>query len=294
MVRLSVSRPVVVAVIDRRARAAVPCALLALLFTAARPVLAQSPAAAAETSPWPRLVVSELMTDPLLLDDVAGEYVEVANVGATMVRTSELELELPSGKRAAPLIGAEAILPPCGVVLLAPQPGPGAAMIKAMRLPNRAGRLVLRWRGQVVDEVQWTGRWPWPKHKAGLALERTSASADGTLGPSWRHARAPLRRVERGSPGQVAWRCPQVASATAARPTPAPVAAVAPRQSTGSRPRARKTARSSALRSKATQRRAHSEWRLWEPMATLYVAATSSSGGTATTPSEGAAVASLR
>lgn len=251
----------------------------------------------------PKVRISEVMTDPLLLDDVAGEFVEIVNVGTFAVRTAELELELPSGKRAVPLTDGATDLPPCGVLVLAPQPGPGVVMMKSMRLPNRAGRLALRWRGQPLDVVQWTGRWPWPKHKAGYALERRSADSDGTLGSSWRHARAPLRRVERGSPGRVAWTCDQ-ADVTAPRqqraqsraalaPQTPPIVVRAGVQGTRN-PRARSRSRNGGVRSAFTQRRAQSEWRLWEAMATLYSAATLSASGIATERSEEEGATSLR
>ncbi len=251
----------------------------------------------------PRLVISEVMTDPLLLDDVAGEYVELINLGPTAVQATELELELPSGKRAVPLVAAESVLAPCGVLVLAPQPGPNALMVKAMRLPNRAGRLVVRWRGQVVDVAQWTGRWPWPKHRAGHAIERRSPDADGTRGGSWAHARAALRGVERGSPGVVAWGCRGAEGATASaaarsRSTPrgpeAPLQVARRDQSGGEKPRARSRARISGPRRASIQRRAHSEWRLWEAMATLVSATTSNAAGTAITRNDGSAIASLR
>ena len=286
----------------RRLFRAVIALVVATIFAASIAAAAEPSAKADPPPPVPQLRISEVMTDPLLLDDVAGEYVEVVNLGPGVVRRAELELELPSGKRAVPFASADSDLAPCAVLLLAPQPGPGATMVKAMRLPNRAGRLTLRWRGRVVDVVQWTGRWPWPKHRPGLALERRSPDADGTVGSSWRHARTPLRRVERGNPGSVGWRCDVAEAAAQAQRAPdAPVARMLiaghesrARPHGNTKPRARRRARMSGPASSSTQRRAQSEWRLWEPMATLYSAATLSESGIGSARRDGDAIASLR
>ena len=160
------------------------------------------PAPPAERGRWPQLRISEVMSDPMLLDDTAGEYVEIANVGRVTAEIADLALELPSGKQAPLQRPAASLLAPCQVLLVATRAMPDAAVIQPMRLPNRAGRLLLRWRGEIVDTAYWTGRWPWPRHRVGVALERRGAASDGTLGSSWRHAQKPHLRVERGSPGQ--------------------------------------------------------------------------------------------
>ncbi len=173
------------------------------------------PAPPAERDRWPRLVISEVMTDPMLLDDAAGEYLEIANVGGLAAEISELALELPSGRRVSLERPTAPLLEPCRVLLVVTLPRSDAAVTRPMRLPNRAGRLLLRWRGEVIDVAHWTGRWPWPRHRVGVALERRSVASDGTLGPSWRHAARPHLGVERGSPGQTQLGCALSAAATA-------------------------------------------------------------------------------
>jgi len=82
---------------------------------------------------------------------------------------------------------------------------PGSLALSGLRLPDRAGRIELRWRGSLLDVAQWTRRWPWPKGRAGASLERRSARSDGRLGRAWRRSRVPMFGVERGSPGVVSW-----------------------------------------------------------------------------------------
>jgi hypothetical protein len=159
----------------------------------------------------PRLVISEVLVDPLLLEDVAGEFVEVVNLSPAAVRLPDLEVALPSGKVAVPERPALPVLRPGEVLLLTPLgKGRDEARLRGLRLPNQAGRLELRWRGHLVDVVQWHKKRPWPKQKPGYALERTAPDSDGMLGSSWRHASAPLRGIERATPGRLTWACERV------------------------------------------------------------------------------------
>ena len=155
----------------------------------------------------PLLIISELMADPLLLDDAAGEYVVVVNMSGQTVRLGELALALPSGKVVALERPAAPMLPAGGIVVLtALGQGPGEARVRGLRLPNQAGRLELRWRQQVVDVAHWHRKRPWPKARPGAAIERSAPDADGRTGAAWRHSATPLRGIERGSPGSLNWR----------------------------------------------------------------------------------------
>jgi hypothetical protein len=152
------------------------------------------------------------MTDPLLVDDPAGEYVEVVNLSDGVVRLADLAFLLPSGKTVSPERPSTPLLSSGGVLVATPLgAGPAEAKVRGMRLPNAAGRLELLWRGKQVDVAQWHRKWPWPKATAGRALERTAPGADGLAGGSWRRSRETLRGIERGSPGRLTWSCEQLA-----------------------------------------------------------------------------------
>lgn len=161
-----------------------------------------------DPGPPPRLRISEIMTDPLLIDDAAGEYVEVVNLSDGPVRLADLALLLPSGKTVSPERPSMPLLAAGGVLVATPLgAGPAEAKVRGMRLPNAAGRVELLWRGKQVDVAQWHRKWPWPKAMAGRALERTAPGADGLAGGSWRRSRETLRGIERGSPGRLTWSC---------------------------------------------------------------------------------------
>ncbi len=170
--------------------------------------LAEAPTRSTLPEPLPRIVVSELFVDPLLLDDNAGEFIEIVNLSNAAVRLVDLELALPSGKVAVPERPGRPVLGPGEVVLLTPLgKGPGEAKVRGMRLPNQAGRLELRWRGRLLDVVQWHKKRPWPKQKPGFAIERVAPDANGGVGGSWRHAREAMRVIERATPGRLTWPC---------------------------------------------------------------------------------------
>ncbi len=159
------------------------------------PAAAPGPASAAAASlrcPPPVVRVTEIMSDPLLVADPVGEYVELVYLGPGRRALQGVEVVLPDGRKVP--LGAQVVSP--GQVIVV-RGGVGAPL----RLPNRAGRVEVRHQGDLVDVAQWTGRWPWPKHKAGRALCRRTPDVDGALGKAWRRCRARLRGVERGSPG---------------------------------------------------------------------------------------------
>lgn len=159
----------------------------------------------------PRVVVSEVLVDPLLLDDSVAEFVELVNLSAGPVRLSDLSLTLPSGRVLVPERASAPVLLAGAVVVLTPQGrGDNEVRLRGLKLPNQAGRIELHWRKQLIDVVHWYRKKPWPKARPGVALERVSPAADGRLGLSWRSSRTPLRVMERASPGTVSWSCEQV------------------------------------------------------------------------------------
>lgn len=163
----------------------------------------------------PRVVISELLTDPLLRDEGVGDYVELANLATLSLRLADLALWVPSGKRLALERPKQPWLLPGEVVVVrgAAMAGPeqrSAIRAKGLRLPNSAGRVELWWRDRRIDVAQWQRKRPWPKGKPGVALERVTPQSDGTGPLAWRRATSAVDGLERGSPGRVEWPCSSV------------------------------------------------------------------------------------
>lgn len=193
------------------------------------PSLEQAPPPPAEPLRPPRLRISEVMADPLLVDDRAGEYVELVHLGDRPVAIDALALKPPSGKTLPLERAVEPVLRPGEVLLVTPLGlDEREAMARGLRLPNRAARIELLWHDKVIDVAQWTGKWPWPKHRVGASIERVRGDADGTVGRSWRRARTPLRRVERGSPGVCPWPRPRGHASVGVQAPPPEAARVSP------------------------------------------------------------------
>lgn len=156
----------------------------------------------------PVAVVTELMTDPLLLDDAAGEYLELMLVSDEAVRVADLRLRLPSGKVAVPERPAAPNWQPGEVLLLSAQGlQPGSARVKGLKLPNPAGRLELWHRDQLLDVAHWHNKRPWWKRKPGVAQERTTLQLRGDDRRAWQPSRSLRRGQERGSPGVTQLTC---------------------------------------------------------------------------------------
>lgn len=178
------------------------------------------------------LVISEVMSDPLLIADVVGEYVELVYLGSEPASVAGLTLLLPDGRRLPVRAGGSRATEAEGRRAAAPAEvkrgqvvRPGDVIVvrssrsSKLRLPNRAGRVEL-WRGvDRIDVATWTGRWPWPKHRAGQALCRRSPDRSGAHGRAWRRCRSALRAVERGSPGTVHSKCEWLATRQVAVPS---------------------------------------------------------------------------
>ena len=140
------------------------------------------------------LLISEIMTDPLLVSDAVGEYVEVVYLGRQAPERLDFELVLPDGRRLAVTDKAR-VRGRANLWLIRSRPK------QKLRLPNRYGRLELRAGNRLVDVAQWAQHWPWPRRQAGVALCRRALGTPGDWGRSWRRCRQSLRRIEKGSPG---------------------------------------------------------------------------------------------
>lgn len=180
--------------------------------------------AADPTPPTADLVISELQPAPLLHEDAAGDYIEVVNLSRFAVPLSELALVLPNGKRVVPERPHRPWLAAGEVSVWQAMDAPGGVRVRGMRLPDAAGRLELWWRGRTLDVVHWLRKKPWPKMRAGVAVERVSPRSDGTSPTSWRAAAVGPTAIEAGSPGVVTWPCTDLLETALARPCPPPKA----------------------------------------------------------------------
>lgn len=154
------------------------------------------------------LVITEIMVDPVAVDDARGEYVEFLNITDA---TFDLRgWEVTSGaKRHRIEDPSPVVIRPLGVVVLsatdAPPDNGGLFADHAwsgLKLGNAAGDIAL-WCGSVlVDQVAWsTGSWPLRPGRA-LVLDPAHADADANDDPAhWCAATLPFGSGDRGSPG---------------------------------------------------------------------------------------------
>ncbi len=185
------------------------------------PAAVDAPVAATPTLPaLPRLIISEVLVDPLLRDEGVGDYIEVVNLAPSRVFLADLALLLPNGKRVALLRTSRPWLEPAEVAVAQGLSGDNRILVKGLRLPNAAGRIELLWRGRSVDVATWLRKRPWPKVKPGTAWERRSPNLDGTLPLAWRAATGAVDRLERGSPGKVNWPCKELRGTPLEQPCP--------------------------------------------------------------------------
>lgn len=173
------------------------------------------------------LVLTELMIDPRATADNRGEYLELHNPG-------ELDLDLrgfrlDDGRHAPETFGGELplLLPSGGFAVIAPSSDADAnggldplVVTRTFALPNEAGLVrIFDPCGAVVVRVRYDTRSPWPRGKAGVALELSGPDADPSRPQSWRRATRRAPSGDRGTPGWAPWARPATARA-AALPAP--------------------------------------------------------------------------
>ncbi len=166
----------------------------------------------------PRIVISEVLADPLLHEEGVGDYLEIVQLSDQAVRLADLALLLPSGRRVLLERPAAPWLRAGEVAVLRSGSGPGRILVRGMRLPNLAGRVELWWRDHRLDVAQWLHkprRW-----KAGVAMERRDPRLDGALLTTWRPATHQVDQLERGTPGWVQWPCAAVMGTVLASGSP--------------------------------------------------------------------------
>lgn len=199
-----------------------PAAPDAAAPAAAPPARAAAPPAQGAAPPEPppppascgaRLVVSELMIDPRATADNRGEYVELFNPGPAAVDLRGFRLD--DGRHAPDVLGGERSLeiPAGGFAVLAPSDDEDAngglspiAVVRSFSLSNAAGLVRLHDPcGGVAARVRYDTRAPWPRSRAGVALELSSPDADPQRPQSWRRATARTASGDRGTPGWAPW-----------------------------------------------------------------------------------------
>lgn len=174
-------------------------------------------AAAAEEPPvlacGVRLVISELMIDPRATADNRGEYVELYNPGPVGVDLRGFRID--DGRHSPDTIGGELArtIPPGGFAIIAPSDDRDAngglepvAVVRSFSLSNAAGLVRLHDPcGGVAARVRYDTRAPWPRGRAGVAVELVAKDADPQLPQSWRRATARMSSGDRGTPGWASW-----------------------------------------------------------------------------------------
>jgi cysteine-rich repeat protein len=160
------------------------------------------------------LVITEVMVDPVIVDDARGEYVEVFNL--TNATFDLRGWELVSGaKRHRIADPSPVVIRPRGVVVLAADGDPvgnGGFFAdhawSGLKLGNSAGDFALRCGDLVVDHVAWSETaWPLKPGRA-LVLDPAFTDAGDNDDPAhWCAATLPFGSGDQGSPGQPETAC---------------------------------------------------------------------------------------
>jgi DNA/RNA endonuclease G (NUC1) len=160
----------------------------------------------AALSTGPTLVVTEIMADPRVVFDEAGEWFEVHNPG-----TSEVDLEgwsISSGNDVPHTIATHVVVPPGGYVVLARNADPAlnggvqaAYAYGTLNFSNSSDWVTLSDEdGNPVDNVAWTSK---PPTGATRALLNPACDNAEVSGATWEAATVPFGAGDLGTPGAV-------------------------------------------------------------------------------------------
>ncbi|GMV42793.1 MAG: hypothetical protein AMXMBFR64_45090 [Myxococcales bacterium] len=159
------------------------------------------------------LLVTELMIDPRATADNRGEYFELHNPGEHDVDLRGFRLD--DGRHAPETFAGDAplLLTAGGFAVIAPSEDVDAnggltplIVTRTFALPNEAGLVrITDPCGAVVVRVRYDTRAPWPRGKAGFALELVGPTADPSRPQSWRRASQRAASGDRGTPGWATW-----------------------------------------------------------------------------------------
>lgn len=179
----------------------IPCAFvpLALFFS----LVLFGPPAAAE------LVITEIMQNPLAVEDAQGEYFEIANLGVADVDLAGYELSDDDSDSFT--IEGTLVVAAGDRVVLGRDGDPASNggldvdyVFSGMRLSNRDDELVLKGpSGTELDRVAWDdgGTFPDPE---GASMSLVNSAADNSLGANWFESRLEtFGEGDFGTPGAV-------------------------------------------------------------------------------------------
>ena len=190
-----------------------------------------SPTATGAATGVPLIRISEVMVDPAAVDDVLGEFCELANAGSVAVNLRGYQLTDGGGR--THVIAAELLIAPGAIVVLtrgdaATLAGYVASHYRyaSLQFANTSGGLALRPPGASldsppIDALYWGGSLP---VRAGTSFERVDL-----FGSAWTHATQPwtAAHADKGSPGSLYSGAPATPTPTLS-PLPAPTPTVTP------------------------------------------------------------------
>lgn len=154
------------------------------------------------------LVITEVMQNPVAVDDAFGEWIELYNPGATDIDLEGLHLRDLGGSDI--FVGASVLAPAGGYVVLGVNDDPAlnggvdvAWAWPAFALSNNDDEVILDANGLIIDEIRWTGAAPWPD-PAGRTMSLDPSQLDAALndaGGVWCEGVTVFGAGDRGTPG---------------------------------------------------------------------------------------------
>ena len=151
--------------------------------------------------------ITEIMYDPTGTLDSLGEYVEFFNPSNQIVRLKNWKLS--NGRREHVLMEEEFNLPPGGVVVLAASLDPDEngdipadLLLDGLSLANSGSLLHLQNPcGETSTRFRYSTKPPWPRAKAGVAIELRDPHNAPSNPAHWQHSTSPLPTGDKGTPG---------------------------------------------------------------------------------------------
>lgn len=153
------------------------------------------------------LIISEVMVNPKVVSDTAGEWIELWNLGAVPVNLQGLEVA--DSTRTLP-IQTPVVIEAGGVAVLARNGDAGVnggveaqVVLSQMQLGNDSGQVRLLCGQSLLDEVAWGPGWPL---REGTSLSLDPSGADPVRNDApvwWCRGSAPWAGGDLGSPGEV-------------------------------------------------------------------------------------------
>ncbi|MBK6899868.1 MAG: lamin tail domain-containing protein [bacterium] len=174
---------------------------------AGNPIAANSTAPISDLGPLPQIVITEVMQNPLILADTAGEWFEIRNAGAAAVDLNgwtimDTGLDSHVIDNGGPLVinpGEYKVIGVDAATML----GEGVTLFyqyAGVLLSNGDDELILvDTLGRTVDEVMWDGGPVWPDPSG--ASMAWSGAGDNNVGTNWAESTAVFGSGDKGTPG---------------------------------------------------------------------------------------------